>query len=612
MMNNSVETSNDFLIKWRVATSNLDIFEQQSTTLQKDIDVLEKSIDEWSGAKQLLEHLKNHKLEKRKDFILTVINSALKDIFESDYRLDIQPKDNKGTSVASTQKYDIIFFQNNIEIARNDDLLASNGGGVLSIASLFFKILIGYLYSKNKFYIFDEALSQVSPQYRSRLSKFLQVFCAKYDFTIVVVSQTEELETHADLVYEVGSSLSDNNIPILEIVEVKGEYPTENYFYSKVKNFQSITDQTFIYKGFTIIRGPNNSGKSAALRAIDAVLFNNFNTDIYPRKNPDGPKLTTEITFGFAGKEGDAKKEIGLKYKAGKVMFVIDGHEYFGKSLAADKLKEAVEEIGFRYIDVKKMYKNFKGALKDQTERIAYTNQYDGLFLIGAKTSDSEKIFSFLFNTENIALAIAQAKEAIQEFGKEHKLKSQALIQVSTDLNKAKINVDYFLKLYYYYTIHEFIITESSLNTQRKNLNAYQDVERSIKTTLEIINDTLILENTTGQLSTLRNKEEYNNTQIGLIENTLSVMDATNTINSFIHLENTRQNYQTKINVFDQLIPNLQGIIQFDYFITLGEHLHTYKESIDSFNISINTLSSEYNLCECTNCNGLGVQPSNL
>lgn len=334
--------ADEVLLKWQVATSNLDRLLKEESALSKQIAALEQSIKDWNGAKTLLELLKNYKLEKRKDFILTVINSALKDIFQEDYRLDILPRDSKGTSAASTQKYDIIFYQNGIEIAKNDELLTSNGGGVLSIASLFFKILIGYLYSKNKFYIFDEALSQVSPQYRERLSLFLKEFCKRYDFTLVVVSQTEELEVYADLVYEVDANPDENGVPTLTFMVSPKEYPTSNFFYSRIKNFQSIKDKNFIYKGFTIIRGPNNSGKSATLRAVQSLIFNSFKTESYPRKNPSGPKLTTEITFGFQGAENEPPKEIGLKYQRDKVMFVIEGEEYFGKSLASEKLKEAV------------------------------------------------------------------------------------------------------------------------------------------------------------------------------------------------------------------------------------------------------------------------------
>jgi len=602
-------TSDEALIKWRVATSNVDRLQKKKDDYFRAIATLEQKLEHWNGAKTLLEYLKNYKLEKRKDFILGVINSALKDIFENDYKLDIQPKEMRGKSAASVQKYDIIFFQNGIEIARNDELLTSNGGGVLSIASLFFKILIGYLYSKNKFYIFDEALSQVSPQYRERLSKFLSVFCEKYGFTLVVVSQTEELEEHANLVYEVDADTDKDGIPILNITNIIGEFPKENFFYSHIKNFQSIKDATFIFKGFTIIRGPNNSGKSASLRAIESLLFNNFKTDTYPRKNPNGKKLTTEITFGFEGKEKTPGKEIGLKYKSGKVMFVIEGEEYFGKSLAADKLREAVEEIGFRYIDVKSMYKNFKGPLKEQTERIAYTNQYDGLFLIGSKTSDSEKIFSFLFNTENIALAIAQAKEMMQEMAKEHKEKQEELQNIQEELRIAKINVDYFIKLYYIGLIQEYSKLDIDITNRRINLSQISTSVEKIQMFISATENANWLIQNEATLLTLKNKVEYNNTQLEISNSLLAKLESMKTIHDFQDLKNSIQYYTNKKEIIEKLMPKIQGLISLGDYTNIVQSIEKTTNLMKEFEINRKKLDEDYNLCECNTCRGLGVIP---
>jgi len=600
--------SDEILVKWRVANSNVQRLQNNILDLTTRLQSLDTDLQNWNGAKTLLEYLKNYKLEKRKDFILGIINSAMRDIFESDYKLDIQPRETKGKSAASTQKYDIIFYQNGIEIARNDELLTSNGGGVLSIASLFFKILIGYLYSKNKFYIFDEALSQVSPQYRKRLSKFLKVFCEKYGFTLVIVSQTEELEEHADIVYEVSAAIDEKNVPVLEIDNIIGERPTENYFYSHIKNFQSIKDQSFIFKGFTIIRGPNNSGKSASLRAIEAILFNNFKTDSYPRKNPNGKKLTTEITFGYVGES--TKKEIGLRFKSGKVMFIIEGEEYFGKSLAADKLKEAVEEIGFRYIDVKKMYKNFKGTLKEQTERIAYTNQYDGLFLIGSKASDSEKIFSFLFNTENIALAIAQSKEEMQEMAKEHKDLQIALVESNEELTKAKIQVDYYLKLYYVKLIEEFKELSSQLNRFSVKSKSLEQIVEKIQIFTSLVDGISWLKETEGSINKLRNKVEYNNTQKELIERLVDNVNSITSISDFIKITESSKIYKEKTKTIIQLIPKIEGLIDFYNFLDLQTKINYLNNQLADFNKSREALDNEYSLCECQTCQGLGVIPN--
>ena len=657
--------SQEALVKWQVQNSNIERLLGTQSALTEQIETLDTNINDWNGAKNILETLKDYKVEHKKEFILKIINQAFKDIFQENYRLDIIPKDSKGKSIASNRGFDIIFYQNDIEISRNDNLLTSNGGGVLSIASLFFKILIGYLYSKNKFYIFDEALSQVSPQYRGRLSRFLREFCEQYDFTLVVVSQTEELEEHAHLVYEVDASVGDNGVPILKIADVKSSFenggipepgfPKENFFYSNLKNFQSIVDETFIYKGFTIIRGPNNSGKSATLRAIEALLFNNFKIDNYPRKNPGGPKLTTEITFGFQGTEGSIPKEIGLKYKDGssKVMFIIKGNEYFGKSLAGDKLKEAVEEIGFKYIDVKSMYKNFKGPLKDQTERIAYTNQYDGMFLIGAKTSDSEKIFSFLFNTENIALAIQQSKEAILTFNKEHKDAQVELSIINEDLGKARILAEYYNKFYYYMLLKEAVNIETEVIYLRdrkilteelyKNALGLIEIQSSLEEEYLISSSTQALQarqslndininkvsnlnlNYTGlvdvyeaqnegtifrdSLSELQNKALYNNNQLGIVEKLSNLTSNLLLMKNTFVISDSIQNYQNSIQVIEAMVPRLQGLHTLSLNLSLEDNIKYYKDR-QVYPERKQELDLEYNLHECSSCSGLGVVPS--
>ncbi len=601
-------TANEALIKWRVAQSNVDRLTTEKETQEEELKRIEKDLIDWDGAKTLLELLKNYKLEKRKDFILGVINQALVDVFQEDYRLDIIPREMKGKSAASTQKYDIVFFHNGIETAKNDELLSSNGGGVLSIASLFFKLLIGYLYSKNKFYMFDESLSQVSPQYRDRLSLFLQEFCKRYGFTLVVVSQTEELETHADIVYEVASDINKDGVPILKIANTQGEMPTENFYYSHIKNFQSIVDLTFLYKGFTIIRGPNNSGKSASLRAINSILFNDFKKDLYPRKNPNGRKLTTEITFGFQGPADTPAKEIGLVYKSNKVMFRIDGEEYFGKSLAADKIKEAVEEIGFRYLDVKAAFKNFKGPMKDQAERIASTSQHDGLFLIGARTSDSEKIFSFLFNTESIALAIAEAKEAMQEFNKLHK-DTQALHSVTIDdLRRAKLEIEYYLKVYYAKLIEEFQITKATLQKIKKSQQIYEDITQKISTFVNIIEGSAWLEQTAMSLDSIKNKIELNTSQQETLNKILDLVNLYSTSVGLIKIQETKLKFSEQLEILNKIIPEMQSVVSINYYVSLDNQKISLENRLRLLETASADLDQEYHLQTCSCCSGLGVQ----
>jgi len=628
---------NETHIKLRVQEDNLIHLEHEKNNLTSSAAALEVRIKHHTEAKVLLELLKNHKLEKRKDFILKVVNSALVDVFEADYKLDIKPRIQRGKSASGTQKYDIIFYQNGIEIAKNDELTASNGGGVLSIASLFFKILIGYLYSQNKFYIFDESLSQVSPQYRIRLSSFLRKFCDTYGFTLVVVSQTEELDFDAHLVYEVQATPDKDGIPTLEIVNQEGELPESGFFYNSIKNFQSIKQQHFVYSGFTVIRGPNNSGKSASLRAIESILFNNFNVNNYPRLNPGGRNLETEITFGYIPtleeeEQGKEHKEIGLLYKGKKVQFIINGEAYYGKNLAADKLKEAVEEIGFKYIDVKNLYKNFKGALKEQTERIAYTNQYDGLFLIGSKTTDSEKIFSFLFNTENIALAVAQIKDSLIDMNQKHKQFQEEIILIESKITQTQLEIKKLKILKSYYLIREFQDSNSILDIERNKLFESQRTEKILNkinyllwhlilsTSIRVYQNSIDKIDHNIKKNQLRQKLIYNywilnfyiNTNINIkIYNKRvqknSIQRNILLIKLFRNLLKEKRVLRNSFEIFnskDKILNNINTILNYKILYQLKD---TAQNSVRLFESKVYGLQEDIGIQECPHCLGIGI-----
>lgn len=482
-----VEVNNQFHINSKIK-ENLEnetkVFLEKNTTIEDNIKILHDT-------KMLLETLKIHKLKEKKDFILNIVNTALIDIFQDNIRISIEPQESKGkVNTSGTQKFDIIFYQNDIELARNEELLISNGGGIMQVVSMLFKLLIGFIYSKNTFFLFDESFSQLSTDNRIRLSKFLQMFCKQYNFTIVVVSQVLDLDEYADIIYSVNAKYNNNGIRtlVLEDTMIKNDILSRNvfegeegYWKTSIKNFQSISNLELVFKGYTIIRGPNNSGKSAILRAISSILYNSFNVKKFPRKlggldskgNPSKKVMESEIklskihlhdTKSLPDPDSipeEVSKEISLKYKTSKVSFIIEGEEYYGKNLAAEKLMEKIEELGFKYINLKEFYKNFKGNLKDQTERIASTTQYDGLFLVGAKGNETEKIFNFLFNTENITKAILKVKEELVLLAKDHENNQLRVLENTTKINIVTDTLNYYLKLYYFTVMNNLKIFDT-------------------------------------------------------------------------------------------------------------------------------------------------------
>jgi energy-coupling factor transporter ATP-binding protein EcfA2 len=501
--NKLIQLNNQFHISTKIKEN----LENENQIFLNNCVGIEKELKLLNDTKMLLETLKIHKLKEKKDFILNIVNTALTDIFQDNIKIAIEPQESKGKiNTSGTQKFDIIFYQNDIELARNEELLISNGGGIMQVVSMLFKLLIGFIYSKNTFYMFDESFSQLSQDNRIRLSKFLQMFCEKYNFTIVVVSQVLDLDEYADIIYSVNVKYDNKGVRelVLEdskfkegIFERNSQVGEEGVWHINIKNFQSIKNIDLRFKGYTIIRGPNNSGKSAILRAVSSILYNSFNVKKYPRKaggldskgNPSKKVLNTEIflrkTYSVNPEEYNGAlgigKEIGLRYKSSKVSFVIEGEEYYGKNLAAEKLMEKIEELGFKYINMKEFYKNFKGNLKDQTERIASTTQYDGLFLVGSKGNETEKIFNFLFNTENITKAILKVKEDMILLSKNHESTQERILENTSKINNVNNEIQYYLNLYYLTIIENLSLFDTKVLTDYlNNLNFGIDIRNRI------------------------------------------------------------------------------------------------------------------------------------
>jgi hypothetical protein len=655
-----------YQIKYQVSTNQINTYNTRIDQDSKKLVELELFLKKLESTHELLTKLKQFKMDSKKEFILRTINTALKDIFQKDIRIDIEANSNLENGKMN-MKYDIILFQNDIEIARNEKLIESNGGGVLSVISILFKMLVGFIYSENKFYMFDESLSQVSEEYRPRLSKFIHEFCSKQGFTIVMVSHTKDLDEYADTIYSLSGTFDKNLVPVLKIDEVLGHQPENDYIYAKIKNFQSIVNLEFRFKGFTIIRGENNIGKSASLRAINSVIFNDFDKS-HQRITKDR-SIETSIEFGYYHKDEetgaiDDTKKIRVSYKSQKINYEFDGMTFAGKNLAFDKVKEKIESIGFKYINLKETYKNFKGNLKDQTERISLTTQHDGLFLIGAKNSDSSKVFDFLFDSYHIANAISKIKIDINNNLNEFNDISVRILNDKRMLNKELIHQQIHLYKYYIIMIkinrllyHKVWNKQNILTNLISTKTAIEMVLyiEQMKASIGIVNAKLLtfgIEKLETKLATVTSIIKYStsllavnklintrnninriitNLNIEKLEARLQVV--TKIINlkywkNFIlsalqqnavytDIQNKIANNMTKVNNYDLIIAKMRNIVSYQVFrdnilrfmqesIRLSIAIDTSTSRLQYLAEAFNNLKTEFNLTPCQNCGGIG------
>jgi chromosome segregation ATPase len=91
-------------------------------------------------------------------------------------------------------------------------------------------------------------------------------------------------------------------------------------FKIRLKNFQSIDSAEIEVNGFTTIIGPNNTGKSAVLRAFNHVFFRDHDDQSFIKNGKDEAEI--EITFDDSHRKDEAHQSSHLK-PTKKVLYTI-------------------------------------------------------------------------------------------------------------------------------------------------------------------------------------------------------------------------------------------------------------------------------------------------
>lgn len=139
----------------------------------------------------------------------------------------------------------------------------------------------------------------------------------------------------------------------------------------EIKNFQSIKEAQLEFRGFTVICGKSNLGKSALLRAVESVLFNEWQK-CYQRTNT----AKTEISFS----KGADFKVSTTKSKNDNSFVVND---------------KSIDKIGK---DAPELPLNFNRELNIST-------QLEPLFMVAYKDTENTKILNRMFNIDRLETA---------------------------------------------------------------------------------------------------------------------------------------------------------------------------------------------------------------
>lgn len=168
----------------------------------------------------------------------------------------------------------------------------------------------------------------------------------------------------------------------------------------KISNFQSIESADLSLGAFTVIVGPSNSGKSALLRALKAVVRN--------VTSPSAVKVgktsfTSMITFG----DTDVAIERGKGQSTYRVILPNETEEVFTK--AGTKVPEEVQQI--------------MGLPAPDGPDLTFSSQIDPPFLLSETGTVAAKMLGDLTNVSKLHAAAKEANRRRLEASKMHKIR---------------------------------------------------------------------------------------------------------------------------------------------------------------------------------------------
>lgn len=361
--------------------------------------------DELKDVKTLISGVRDYVISKDKDRLENFINTALSDIFQRNYRLNVDESDNG---------WDFYFYENDNLIATSSKLLANVGGGVSAVLGVLFRFYIGLISKNELFFMLDESFGQVSSENRARLSEYLRSFCEGTKSTVVLVSHSNELDKYAHNIYELDCFKDERGINTLRIDEIlsnPSDIDLPNYVVN-IANFQSIKEIKFSFSGFNVIRGQNNIGKSAVIRSIGSVIYGDINgIKNFIRNEPKKRGNPTNFALSFK-KLNEYRICFDTNNGSSKYEFFDENEnslgEFIGSKNSSEPVKKLLERCGFKdalsNLRTNATSKDLEGIAKSSV-----TSQFDEPYLIADKASVINSVISMLFGAENIAMALNKA-----------------------------------------------------------------------------------------------------------------------------------------------------------------------------------------------------------
>lgn len=219
-----------------------------------------------------------------------------------------------------------------------------------------------------------------------------------------------------------------------------------------VKNFQSIKDQEFTFKGFVAVTGPSNLGKSSLVRAVSSVLYNEWDKSF----RRSGVAEPTEVAFTHKG-------YTIRQCKSGSVntyqLTTPDGELDFDK--VGRDVPEEVQDLGF---------KTFVAG--SETLNLTVAGQMDPLFVVNYSSSVNTKILNRVFKISKLERASGFVQADIKTLKREHKDAIKEHRDLKKELTVLKSKQD---------SLDSLFKASKTLSVKVKSLDSYQRTLKDFK-----------------------------------------------------------------------------------------------------------------------------------
>lgn len=312
-----------------------------------------------------------------------------------------------------------------------------------------------------------------------------------------------------------------------------------------LENFQSHKYSELVFNGgMNVIIGPSDSGKSAIIRALKWVLYNEPSGDYFIRENENQCSVTIYISDGFI------LKRYRTRSKNGYSLTYPNGEELTFEGIGNSVPNEIVETIGIQKIQLD----------SDESASINIGEQLEGPFLLSEKTSTRANAIGRLVGVNILDDAIKETVKDIKNINSKKKNLEESLDNINNEL----VNFNY---------LDQLISTYDEL---KDKLNLLEDKNKKLDKLLTLKS------NLNSILSNKKNAETILNNLKNLYRIELLFENLSKELIKYYNFEKTHEKlrfYNQKITTTEKTLNSLIELSKVDgIYNNLGYKIKNYNE----------------------------------